>query len=86
MTGVAIVAVWLSTRAHHAEADRYEASFTIRPVGAIGRIREHAGDVVGGEAVVSRNGGGGEIGLSYGVRNWIDVGGEVVGAGFAQAL
>ena len=85
ITGVEIVAIWLGTRAH-AAADRYEASVTVRPVGAIGRITERAGDVRGGEAVVSRNGGGGEVGLNYGVRNWLDVGGEVVGAAFAQAI
>jgi len=83
--GVAIVAIGLSTRAQ-AAADRYEASVTVRPLGAIGRITERAGDVRGGEAVVSRNGGGGEVGFSYGVRNWLDVGGEVVGAAFAQAI
>lgn len=85
ITWIALAAIGLSTRAH-AVADRYEASVTVRPLGSIGRITERAGDVRGGEVVVSRNGGGGEVGLSYGVRNWLDVGSEVVGAGFAQAI
>ena len=85
MTGVAVVAGWLGSPAR-AAADRYEVSVTVRPLGAIGRITERAGDVRGGEAAVSRNGGGGEVGLSYGVRNWLDVGAEVIGAGFARAI
>jgi len=86
MTWVAIVAGWLGARAPDAVSDRYEATVTIRPIGAVGRVTEHVEDVGSGDAVAtSVYGGGGEIGLSYGLQNWLDVGGEVVGAGFGQA-
>jgi hypothetical protein len=83
---IAIMGGWPSTRARDARADRYEAAFTMRPIGAVGRIAQRARGVGDGDAFVSRNGGGGEVSFSYGVRNWLDVEGEVAGAGFAQAI
>jgi hypothetical protein len=86
MTWVAIVAGWFGARAPDAVADRYEATVVIRTIGAVGRATERVQDVGSGDAVATAvYGGGGELGLSYGLRNWLDVGGEVVGAGFGQA-
>jgi len=87
MMCVVIAMVWMNVGLHDAAADRYEASVSLRPLGAVGRITEHIADASGGNAsVASVYGVGGEIGLMYGLRNWLDVGGEFAGAGFAQAI
>jgi hypothetical protein len=67
-----------------AAADRYEATVSVRPVGGVGRFTE---DVTGGAggATASTYGGGAELGLSYGVQNWLDLEAEFAGAGFTQA-
>jgi hypothetical protein len=79
-----IAVAWLG--AQDAAADRYEATLTIRPIAAIGRVTEDVGgNLPGAPVVASAYGGGGEVGLAYGLRNWLDVGGELVAAGFTQA-
>ncbi|HEX8112186.1 MAG TPA: hypothetical protein VF516_30845, partial [Kofleriaceae bacterium] len=71
-------------QARGAVADRYEATVSIRPIGSVGRFTEDvAGDARG--ATASTYGGGGELGLSYGVRNWLDLGAELAAAGFTRA-
>jgi len=80
------LAVWWAA-AHDAAADRYEATLTVQPIGAIGRITEHVENTASGDAAVaSVSGGGGEVGLRYGLRNWLDIGGEIVATGFTQAI
>jgi hypothetical protein len=75
-----------SLGARHAAADRYEATFTLRPIAAIGRVTEDVSDSAPGTPVVaSTYGGGGEVGLAYGLRDWLDVGAELVAAEFATA-
>lgn len=61
-------------------ADRYEATLAIRPVGVSANMKED-----GAPSNASVLGAGGAIGFSYGLRNWLDVGGELVGATLAQA-
>jgi hypothetical protein len=70
--------------AREAAADRYEATVSVRPIAGIGRFTE---DVTGGAggASASTSGGGGELGLAYGVRNWLDVSGELAAVGFTAA-
>jgi hypothetical protein len=75
-----------SLGAHRAAADRYEATLTLRPIAAIGRVTEDVSDSAPGAPVVaSTYGGGGEVGLSYGLRNWLDVGAELVAAELTTA-
>ena len=71
-----------------ASADRYEASIAVRPIGGVGRVAEQVGS--GSMPTAHSTGatayaGGGEISLGYGLRNWLDVDGELVAAGFMQA-
>jgi hypothetical protein len=55
---------------HPVAADRYVATVAFRPIGGIGRFTENvAGDGHGASAAV--NGGGGELSVGYGVRNWL---------------
>lgn len=74
--------VWLGIAAASAPAaaDRYEASFTVRPTGALARIDD---DGVAAPAVVA--GGGGAVALSYGLRNWLDLGGELAAIATTRA-
>src|SRR6185503_19380607 len=63
-----------------ARADRYEASIAVRPAGQLARIAESG---TGELAVVP---GGGLAGsLSGGVRNWLDLGGELAVSSFGEA-
>lgn len=55
-----------------ARADRYEATLAVRPTGGYARIAETGADAA---ALVRSAGIAG--GLSWGVRNWLDVGGEL---------
>lgn len=83
--GAVLVAALLS--ADRAHADRYEAALAVRPAGAVARVAESVG-MVGGTAapvVTSVYGGGLDVGLSYGLRDWLDVGAELDVAGFTQA-
>jgi len=58
----------------------------LRPIAAIGRVTEDVSDRAPGAPVVaSTYGGGGEVGLAYGLRDWLDVGAELVAAEFAAA-
>jgi hypothetical protein len=77
-----------------ARADRYEATLVVRPTGSFGRVAEAVGDRPGSAGprstarqtvVDSVSGGGLDVGLSYGLRNWLDVGGELGAAGFTRA-
>lgn len=74
-----------------AMADRYEMTITVRPVGGVGRVHENVGGNDAAPASASRPVGataysaGGELGVAYGVRNWLDLEGDLVGAGFTQA-
>jgi len=70
-------AAWLAPPAH---ADRYEASIAVRPAGQLARIAERG---TGELAVVP--GGGLAGGLSWGLRNWLDVGGELAVSSFGEA-
>jgi hypothetical protein len=75
-----------SLGARQAAADRYEATLTLRPIAAIGRVTEDVGDRAPGAPVVaSTYGGGGEVGLAYGLRNWLDVGAELAAAELTMA-
>jgi hypothetical protein len=67
-----------------ASADRYEAMVAARPVASVGRFSE---DVTrdGRGTSASTFGAGTAVAVGYGVRNWIDVGAELVAAGFTQA-
>jgi len=83
---VAVVVAGLAGRAG-AHADRYEAAFVVRPVGAVGRVAEPVGmgGSTGAPVVASIYGGGLAAGLSYGLRDWLDVGAELEAAGFTRA-
>jgi hypothetical protein len=81
LLGVALV----SLGGGQARADRYEATLVVRPTGTLGRVAEDVGGSAGSPVVASVYGGGLDVGLSYGLRNWLDVGLELGGAGFAQA-
>ncbi|MBX3156797.1 MAG: hypothetical protein KF773_12395 [Deltaproteobacteria bacterium] len=66
-----IIAVALES-ARFARADRYEATIVVRSAGTLARV---ADDGTPESALVQ--GGGLVTGLSYGVLNWLDIGGEV---------
>jgi hypothetical protein len=74
----------ISLRADEARADRYEATLVVRPTGTLGRVAEDVGSD-GSSMVASVYGGGLDVGLSYGLRNWLDLGGELGAAGFTRA-
>ena len=80
---VACVGV-VSLYGRKARADRYEATLVVRPTGTIGRVAEDVGGN-GSAVVASAYGGGLDVGLSYGLRNWLDFGVELGAAGFARA-
>ena len=69
---------------HDAEADRYEATLAVRPIGALARITEDVRVDERSAVAASARGGGGEVSLACGLRNWLDVEGALVAAGFAQ--
>jgi hypothetical protein len=77
LAACAALAPWAASTAR---ADRYEATIAVRPV------RGHADVAEAGTAVRDRvraNGFAG--GLSWGVRNWLDLGGELVASRFGEA-
>jgi hypothetical protein len=63
-----------------AVADRYEATISLRPFGELARVGED-----GAPSAATTPGGGISGGLSYGVRNWLDIGGEVLATGLVQS-
>lgn len=63
-----------------ARADRYEATITMRPTGVLARV-----DDTGVDTQASVPGGGAAAGLSWGVRNWLDVGLEVGAVALREA-
>lgn len=67
-----MVAFALIISGSRARADRYETTITVRPTAVVARVGE---DGVGQRA--QTRGGGVSGGLSVGVRNWLDLGGEV---------
>jgi hypothetical protein len=82
---VALIAGSLvSLPAHEVRADRYEATVVVRPTGTVARVAEDVGSD-GSPVVASVYGGGLDVGMSYGLRNWLDVGGELGVAGFTHA-
>lgn len=83
-TGFAAAAV-ASLLGRLAVADRYEATVVVRPSATLGRIAEDVGGSDQSATAASVYGGGLDVGVSYGVRNWLDVGVEVGGAGFGEA-
>lgn len=76
----AAVAVSILVTAQNARADRYEATLRVQSQGVVARVDED-----GARAPVLVAGGGLSAGLSWGVRNWLDIGGELVGVGLTQA-
>lgn len=85
MKGVSIAGVAIATLtglAGDAVADRYETTIALRPVSAMARVTEDVG--VGDGAPVSRTarGAGGELAVAVGLRNWLDLEGDLVGAAF----
>jgi hypothetical protein len=83
LVGVALTVTWLGTS--ETVADRYEASVSLRPLGAMGRITENVDGAERAAIAAAAYGGGGGIGVAYGLRNWLNIDGEVLGAGFASA-
>ncbi len=79
LAALALVVTGL-TVSRDAAADRYEATLVVRPLGGLALVDEN-----GAPEAAQVVGGGGVIGMSYGVRNWLDIGGELVGVGLAQA-
>ncbi|HSK01405.1 MAG TPA: hypothetical protein VK932_09195 [Kofleriaceae bacterium] len=73
-------AALVASLAPPARADRHEASISIRPTGQLAWIAERG---AGDRAVVP--GGGLTGGLHVGVRNWLDLGGELAAAAFGGA-
>jgi hypothetical protein len=63
-----------------ARADRYEATVSVRPDGALARV-----DDAGVRAPAMVAGGGLSAGLSWGVRNWLDVGAELAALVLSKA-
>ena len=75
--GAVALAAWHAPRAR---ADRYEASIAVRSVGQLARIADRG---TGARATVPGGGLAGSLG--WGVRNWLDVGGELAASSFAEA-
>ena len=71
-TAGAVVAIALAVGGASARADRYETTITVRPTAVVARVGE-----VGVDQPAQTRGGGASGGLSVGVRNWLDLGGEV---------
>lgn len=76
----ALVLAAAITAAAPAHADRYEATIAVRPAGVLASV-----DDAGVAEPVMVGGGGAAGGLSWGVRNWIDLGGEVAVLGLREA-
>jgi hypothetical protein len=78
---VTACAALLLCAASAARADRYEATISVRPTGGYARIAETGADA---PAVVRSAGIAG--GLGWGVRNWLDLGGELGEATYDRAM
>jgi hypothetical protein len=76
--GVAVAVPLLTASA--AGADRLEATVAVRPTGAVARLPE-----AGATDAAQPAGGGVTGGLSWGLRNWLDVGAELAALTFAPA-
>jgi hypothetical protein len=77
LAACAALAPWAALTAR---ADRYEATISVRP------IRGHADIAEAGTAVQDRvRATGFAGGLSWGVRNWLDLGGELAASRFGEA-
>jgi hypothetical protein len=63
-----------------ARADRFEAAIAVRPTGGYARVGEAGTDV---PATVRS--AGLAAGLSWGVRNWLDLGGELAASALGEA-
>lgn len=63
-----------------ARADRFEATLALRPTGGYARVAEAGADA---PAMVRSAGIAG--GLSWGVRNWLDLGGELAASALGEA-
>ena len=66
--------------AHPARADRYEATLVLRPTGGVARLAE-----AGTDEIVQVRSRGFAGGASWGMRHWLDLGGEIVAGYFDQA-
>lgn len=65
-----------------ARADRYEAVVGVRAVGVLARIGD---DSTTGPITTTAPGGGLAVRFAWGVRNYLDLGGEVTGVALTQA-
>jgi len=74
---VALAALWPTATAR---ADRFEATIAVRPTGGIARVAE-----AGTDARVTVPSAGLAGGLSWGVRNWLDLGGELGASALGEA-
>ena len=74
--GAALALSW----AHPARADRYETTLVLRPTGGVARIAE-----AGTDEIVQVRSRGFAGGASWGVRHWLDLGGELVAGYFDEA-
>lgn len=63
-----------------ARADRHEATIAVRPIAEVARFADRGTD----ERAVAA-GGGVAAGLRWGVRDWLDIGGELAASTFAKA-
>jgi hypothetical protein len=85
-SGVGVAILALAGSAAVARADRYEATLTVHPTAAMGRVSELvAGDAADRPVSASVRGGGFAVGLAYGIRNWLDVSAELEAVGFSAA-
>jgi len=76
---VALLAVALASTSV-AHADRYEATISVRPEGVLARV-----DDVGTRTPAMVAGGGLAAGLSWGMRNWLDLGAELAAVSLTRA-
>lgn len=70
----------LASLSSTAAADRYEATVSVRPVGGVARV-----DDVGAPEPATVAAAGLTGGLAWGLRNWLDVGAEVLALGMPAA-
>jgi len=63
-----------------ARGDRFEAAIAVRPTGGYARVAE-----AGTEAPATVRSAGIAGGLSWGVRNWLDLGGELAASALGEA-
>lgn len=76
----ALVLTFATIGGREARADRYEATVSVRPEGGLARV-----DDSGARAPVVVGGGGASVDVSWGARNWLDVGGELAALTLAEA-